>query len=71
MRKNILAISGSIRKNSTNEAILKAIASLYDDDLKVYLFNRLDELPYFNPDSVKDGFILFDNVLDFNLCEIF
>ena len=33
MKKHVLAISGSTRKNSTNEFILKAIAKLYDHAL--------------------------------------
>lgn len=54
MLKKILAISGSTRKNSTNELILKAIARLYDKEMEIQIFNQLDELPYFNPDLVKD-----------------
>jgi len=49
-RKQILAISGSIRRNSTNEAILKLIAKLYADDLDVLMYSDIDKLPYFNPD---------------------
>lgn len=65
MQKNILAISGSTRKNSTNEAILKIISRLFNKELNVYIFNRLDELPYFNPDSVLDGSVLAPSVLNF------
>ncbi len=65
MQKNILAISGSIRKKSTNEAILNAIAIFYSEKVKINIFNRLEELPYFNPDSVKDDFIISDCVIDF------
>lgn len=54
MKKKILAISGSTRKNSTNEFILKAIASLYSKELNIRIYNQLDELPYFNPDRVKN-----------------
>ncbi len=49
-KKQILAISGSIRKNSSNEAILKLIAKLYADDLEFLVYHDIDELPYFNPD---------------------
>ncbi len=65
MQKNILAISGSIRKKSVNEAILNAIAIFYSEKVKINIFNRLEELPYFNPDSVKDDFIISDCVIDF------
>ena len=54
MKKKILAISGSIRKNSTNEFILKAIADLYRNELEVRVYNQIDQLPYFNPDLVKN-----------------
>jgi len=54
-RHKVLAISGSTRKNSTNEIILKTIASLFPDTLELVLYNRIDELPHFNPDLEKDG----------------
>lgn len=54
MPLKILAISGSTRKNSTNEYILKAIAELYPDKMDVTIYTQLDELPYFNPDLVKE-----------------
>jgi NAD(P)H-dependent FMN reductase len=55
-RKQILAISGSIRRNSTNEAILKLIAKLYADDLDVLMYSDIDKLPYFNPDLDYESF---------------
>lgn len=61
-KRNILAISGSTRKRSTNEAILKVIAALYKDALDIHYYDAIDQLPHFNPDldneavapSVKD-----------------
>ncbi len=53
MRKKVLAISGSTRKNSTNESILAAIAKLYSNELDVQIYNQIDKLPYFNPDMDK------------------
>ncbi|HET8573202.1 MAG TPA: NAD(P)H-dependent oxidoreductase [Edaphocola sp.] len=50
MRHKILAISGSTRKNSTNEIILETISGLFRDSLEVDIYNRIDELPHFNPD---------------------
>lgn len=54
MKKKILAISGSTRKSSSNEAILKAIAHLYHDRLEVDIYNGIDKLPHFNPDQADD-----------------
>jgi NAD(P)H-dependent FMN reductase len=52
-RKQVLAISGSIRENSSNEAILTAIAKAYPRlDMRLY---DIGKLPYFNPDLVKEG----------------
>ncbi|MGH2644531.1 MAG: NADPH-dependent FMN reductase [Chitinophagaceae bacterium] len=53
MSLKLLAINGSIRKNSTNEFILKAITKIYENDFEIRIFDQLDELPYFNPDLVK------------------
>jgi NAD(P)H-dependent FMN reductase len=50
-KQKVLAISGSIRKNSSNEKILKAIAMLYQDTLEIEIFTKIDELPHFDPDS--------------------
>lgn len=54
-RHKVLAISGSTRKNSTNEIILKTIAGLFLDTLELVIYNQIDELPHFNPDLEKDG----------------
>ncbi|WGQ08447.1 NAD(P)H-dependent oxidoreductase [Pedobacter gandavensis] len=47
---NILAISGSTRKNSSNGNLIKAIAALTTDIFKVEIFEGIDTLPHFNPD---------------------
>jgi chromate reductase len=49
-KKKILAISGSTRINSSNEAILKLVARLYSEQIDVQIFNQLETLPHFNPD---------------------
>lgn len=49
-RKKIIAICGSTRKNSTNEMILRGIASTYSHIFDVTIFNTIDTLPHFNPD---------------------
>jgi len=48
-RKNILAISGSTRIHSSNEAILNSIASSYKEVLDIPLYIGIAELPHFNP----------------------
>ncbi|HYG38056.1 MAG TPA: NADPH-dependent FMN reductase [Cytophagales bacterium] len=49
-KKKIFAISGSTRTNSSNEAILKLIATLYSEAMEVCIFNEIDGLPHYNPD---------------------
>lgn len=50
MKKNILAISGSTRRASSNESILQTIKYLYRDDAEVLIYDGIDELPHFDPD---------------------
>src|SRR5690348_328025 len=46
----ILAISGSLRKASSNTALLRAAAALAPVDVKISLCKSLGDLPHFNPD---------------------
>ncbi len=46
----ILAISGSTRKTSSNLNLIKAIADLASETFTVNIFDRLSDLPHFNPD---------------------
>lgn len=56
MRKlKVLAISGSTRKNSSNENILKGIEAIYSDQIEMTLFDGVDKLPHFNPDIDNDN----------------
>jgi NAD(P)H-dependent FMN reductase len=50
-KQKVLAISGSTRKNSSNEKILKAISTLFDDTIEMEIFTGIDHLPHFDPDS--------------------
>lgn len=50
----ILAISGSLRANSSNTAILCAIARLAPQKIEISLYNKLDNLPHFNPEIDSD-----------------
>ncbi|HEY1720873.1 MAG TPA: NADPH-dependent FMN reductase [Magnetospirillaceae bacterium] len=50
----VLAISGSLRRGSTNTAMLQAMAQLAPPDMAVTLFDGLGALPHFNPDIESD-----------------
>jgi NAD(P)H-dependent FMN reductase len=54
-KKKVLAVSGSTRRGSTNEAILKAIEMSFKDRLDVHFFDGLDRLPHFNPDLTNNN----------------
>jgi chromate reductase len=54
-KKKILAISGSTRVNSSNLQIIRAIAALASDDVVIEIYNKLNELPHFNPDTDDDN----------------
>src|SRR5579872_619333 len=47
----LLAISGSLRRASTNTAALEALAKLAPEGVKVLLYRDLAKLPPFNPDD--------------------
>ncbi|HPH99240.1 MAG TPA: NADPH-dependent FMN reductase [Chitinophagaceae bacterium] len=50
-KKQVLAISGSTRQNSTNRNFINAITAFSKNDFNVIFFDKLSELPHFNPDS--------------------
>lgn len=53
---NILAISGSLRKHSTNTMLMHAMMALAPTTLKFQVYDQLNDLPHFNPDlDVDDG----------------
>lgn len=51
----ILAISGSLRRASSNSALVEAAARLAPDTVKMSIYRGLAELPAFNPDLDGDG----------------
>ncbi len=67
-RKNVLAISGSTRKNSNNEAILKSIAEMYIENIEVRIYDGIEKLPHFNPgiedENVEQSVIDFRKQID-------
>ena len=46
----IVAISGSLRANSTNTAILRAISKLAPDNIDISIYEGIGNLPHFNPE---------------------
>ncbi|NQZ90848.1 MAG: NAD(P)H-dependent oxidoreductase [Moritella sp.] len=46
----ILAISGSLRKDSYNTALLKAMKALTPENIEITFFDELGRIPLFNPD---------------------
>jgi NAD(P)H-dependent FMN reductase len=49
--KRILGISGSARKNSTNEIILQSIKNKFRERFELVICENLSHLPFFNPDN--------------------
>jgi chromate reductase, NAD(P)H dehydrogenase (quinone) len=60
---HILAISGSLRRASTNTALLQAVAARADANLRVTVWSGLADIPPFNPDH--EGPLTPDPVLAF------
>ncbi|MBV6738428.1 NAD(P)H-dependent oxidoreductase [Priestia megaterium] len=54
-RIKILAISGSLRKNSSNTHVLYAVSSLRPENTDFQFYKRLEHLPYFNPEIDTDS----------------
>jgi chromate reductase, NAD(P)H dehydrogenase (quinone) len=51
----LLAISGSLRRASSNTTLLRAAALLAPDGVSVHLYGGLADLPAFNPDLDTDA----------------
>jgi len=47
---NILAISGSLRKNSYNSSLLKALSQFKHENMIINIYDELGLLPFFNAD---------------------
>lgn len=53
-KKQILAIIGSTRKNSSNENIVKYLSKHFTSQCDIEIFNTIASLPHFNPDVEKE-----------------
>lgn len=54
-RLTILGIAGSLRRASYNRALLRAARELAPDGIEIEIFDRLGELPLYNPDVAAMG----------------
>ncbi|HEV2635397.1 MAG TPA: NAD(P)H-dependent oxidoreductase [Actinocrinis sp.] len=52
--RTLLLISGSLRKGSSNEAVLRTAAALLPPDVTATFYEGLSDLPHFNPDDDQD-----------------
>ncbi len=59
----ILALSGSLRRDSLNTAVLKAVKRLAPPHISVELFVDLGNMPLFNPDLEEAGHPVVENLL--------
>jgi chromate reductase, NAD(P)H dehydrogenase (quinone) len=50
----ILAISGSLRTNSSNTSLLRAMMALAPDRVKIDIYAGIGDLPHFNPELDDD-----------------
>jgi chromate reductase, NAD(P)H dehydrogenase (quinone) len=49
-----MLICGSLRSGSTNEALLRTVASLLPSDVEADFYGGMSALPHFNPDDDQD-----------------
>ena len=54
-RTKILAISGSVKRRSSNSALVHAAAAHDNPGIEVHIFEHLADLPHFNPDLDGDS----------------
>jgi chromate reductase len=50
----VLLVSGSLRRDSTNTALLRTVQVVAQDTIKTVLYAGLDGLPHFDPDRDRD-----------------
>ncbi|MEB2778189.1 NAD(P)H-dependent oxidoreductase [Algoriphagus sp. D3-2-R+10] len=51
----VLGINGSVSKNSSNLAILKAIAEMEQNNFELIIFDDLTELPHFKTELTSEN----------------
>ncbi|NHZ89487.1 FMN reductase [Massilia sp. CCM 8733] len=50
----LIALSGSLRRDSANTTLLRAACALAPAGVRIVLYEGVGELPFFNPDSESD-----------------
>lgn len=51
---NVLLISGSLRRGSTNTAVLRTVQDIARNGVRATLYEELDQLPHFDPDHDRE-----------------
>lgn len=51
----IVAVNGSLRRSSSNGALLRAAARLAPEGVQIIRYDRMGELPHFNPDLDQEA----------------
>src|SRR5437762_8084268 len=51
MSPNVLGVAGSLRHDSWNRRLLGALAELAADDLRLTVYDGLEQIPLFNEDA--------------------
>lgn len=51
----IVAINGSLRKQSSNAALIRAVSRVAAEGMEIVVYDKLDQLPPFNPDLDEEG----------------
>ena len=54
MARRLMLICGSLRSGSTNDALLRTVASLLPADVTADVYDGMARLPHFNPDDDLD-----------------
>ena len=51
---HVLLVSGSLRRGSTNTALLRTVEAIAPEGIQTVLYDGLDGLPHFDPDRDRD-----------------
>ena len=60
----VVAVNGSLRRNSSNAALLRAAARVAPAGFEIALYDGLGRLPHFNPDLDEEGMTPHHEVSD-------
>jgi NAD(P)H-dependent FMN reductase len=60
---NIVGLSGSLRRQSSNTALLRALARVAPTGVQFTIYDGLGDLPHFNPDLDEEGMVAPDSIV--------